>query len=222
MSSYRYWQENGRILFGDASLELAFDSGTGRWLTLRDLQSGDDLLQHGAQQAPETISVNGVSTATMGREEWWSVVDAETVGIQAVCTGSEYTETDRGPMLTVHTREGDWLIDQRYTLPPGEGRIERGLRLEYRGDGEALLRSVELCVPLIHLGPVGECFVEAPGYPTKTHQALGSLPPPGCYFHPRCRYAQEVCHIEEPKLMEISPDHFVSCHRARELSLQGI
>jgi len=49
-----------------------------------------------------------------------------------------------------------------------------------------------------------------------------SNPPPGCYFHPRCRYAQEVCHIEEPKLMEISPDHFVSCHRAEELSLQGI
>jgi len=49
-----------------------------------------------------------------------------------------------------------------------------------------------------------------------------SNPPPGCYFHPRCRYAQEVCQTQEPKLEEISPDHFVSCHRARELSLQGI
>jgi glycosidase len=174
MFSHR--RENGRILFGDASLELAFDSGNGRWLTLRDLQSGDDLLQHGSQQAPVTISVNGVSTATMGREEWWSVVDAETVGTQAVCTGSECTETDRGPMLTVHTKDGDWLIDQRYTLPTGEDRIERGLRLEYQGDGEALLRSAELRIPLVHLGPVGECFVEAPGYPTKAHQALGSLP----------------------------------------------
>ena len=46
-------------------------------------------------------------------------------------------------------------------------------------------------------------------------------PPSGCYFHPRCRYAQEVCEIEEPQLREISEDHFVSCHLADELSLKG-
>jgi peptide/nickel transport system ATP-binding protein len=49
-----------------------------------------------------------------------------------------------------------------------------------------------------------------------------SNPPSGCYFHPRCRYAQEVCQVQEPHLQEIAPDHFVSCHRAGELSLQGI
>jgi peptide/nickel transport system ATP-binding protein len=49
-----------------------------------------------------------------------------------------------------------------------------------------------------------------------------SNPPPGCYFHPRCQYAQEICQVEEPLLEEISPDHHVACHRARELSLQGI
>lgn len=49
-----------------------------------------------------------------------------------------------------------------------------------------------------------------------------SNPPPGCYFHPRCRYAQEVCSTQEPSLEEIVPGHFVSCHRAKELSLQGI
>jgi peptide/nickel transport system ATP-binding protein len=49
-----------------------------------------------------------------------------------------------------------------------------------------------------------------------------SNPPPGCYFHPRCQYAEEVCWTENPQLEEISPDHFVSCHRAGELTLQGI
>jgi peptide/nickel transport system ATP-binding protein len=47
-------------------------------------------------------------------------------------------------------------------------------------------------------------------------------PPGGCYFHPRCRYATDVCCQEEPKLCELYPDHYVSCHRAEELSLAGV
>ncbi|ABU58535.1 MULTISPECIES: ABC transporter ATP-binding protein [Roseiflexus] len=47
-------------------------------------------------------------------------------------------------------------------------------------------------------------------------------PPPGCAFHPRCRYRIERCAVETPELREIAPDHFVSCHRAEELALQGV
>lgn len=47
-------------------------------------------------------------------------------------------------------------------------------------------------------------------------------PPSGCYFHPRCRYATDVCRQEEPELRELNPDHYVSCHRAEELSLVGV
>jgi oligopeptide/dipeptide ABC transporter ATP-binding protein len=47
-------------------------------------------------------------------------------------------------------------------------------------------------------------------------------PPPGCKFHPRCRYAREVCHTEPPKWRELSEDHWVACHLADELSLAGI
>jgi peptide/nickel transport system ATP-binding protein len=47
-------------------------------------------------------------------------------------------------------------------------------------------------------------------------------PPPGCYFHPRCRYAVDICRAVTPKLEEIGPGHFVSCHRAREITLKGI
>jgi peptide/nickel transport system ATP-binding protein len=47
-------------------------------------------------------------------------------------------------------------------------------------------------------------------------------PPSGCYFHPRCAYATEICRAQTPQLREISPDHFVSCHRAEELQLAGI
>ncbi|MBI3086310.1 MAG: dipeptide ABC transporter ATP-binding protein [candidate division NC10 bacterium] len=47
-------------------------------------------------------------------------------------------------------------------------------------------------------------------------------PPSGCYFHPRCRYAVDACRQETPRLEEIEPGHFVSCHRARELTLRGV
>jgi peptide/nickel transport system ATP-binding protein len=46
--------------------------------------------------------------------------------------------------------------------------------------------------------------------------------PPGCHFHPRCQYAQAVCRQKSPVLQEIAADHFVSCHRAAELSLRGV
>ncbi|MBM3226475.1 MAG: ATP-binding cassette domain-containing protein [Candidatus Tectomicrobia bacterium] len=47
-------------------------------------------------------------------------------------------------------------------------------------------------------------------------------PPSGCYFHPRCAYAQEVCRTQAPVWEELSPGHFVRCHRARELQLHGV
>jgi oligopeptide/dipeptide ABC transporter ATP-binding protein len=47
-------------------------------------------------------------------------------------------------------------------------------------------------------------------------------PPSGCIFHPRCRYAKEICSQQEPTLEETEPGHFVSCHFAKELQLKGI
>jgi peptide/nickel transport system ATP-binding protein len=47
-------------------------------------------------------------------------------------------------------------------------------------------------------------------------------PPSGCYFHPRCRYAQAVCAVEAPPLLEVEPEHWAACHFAGELKLRGI
>jgi peptide/nickel transport system ATP-binding protein len=47
-------------------------------------------------------------------------------------------------------------------------------------------------------------------------------PPSGCYFHPRCRYAKDVCRTKPVSLEEISPGHQVACHLARELDLKGL
>ncbi|PZE19516.1 ABC transporter ATP-binding protein [Paenibacillus xerothermodurans] len=47
-------------------------------------------------------------------------------------------------------------------------------------------------------------------------------PPSGCYFHPRCKYAQDICRHQAPAWTEVNQDHFSACHFASELSLQGV
>ncbi len=49
-----------------------------------------------------------------------------------------------------------------------------------------------------------------------------AAPPGGCYFHPRCPYAIEVCRTQAPAWQETSRGHFVGCHRAHELQLAGV
>ncbi|MBC7217337.1 MAG: ATP-binding cassette domain-containing protein, partial [Candidatus Caldatribacterium sp.] len=46
--------------------------------------------------------------------------------------------------------------------------------------------------------------------------------PPGCKFHPRCRYADKICREEEPVLREVDTHHYVACHFAEQLCLKGV
>ncbi|HHV32715.1 ABC transporter ATP-binding protein [Caproiciproducens sp. LBM24188] len=41
-------------------------------------------------------------------------------------------------------------------------------------------------------------------------------PKPGCPFANRCPYAMDVCRSESPKLREVKPNHFVSCHMVQQ------
>ena len=36
-------------------------------------------------------------------------------------------------------------------------------------------------------------------------------PPSGCRFHPRCPYVKDICREREPKLKEITHNHYVAC-----------
>ena len=49
--------------------------------------------------------------------------------------------------------------------------------------------------------------------------------PSGCYFHPRCRYTQEICRKEKPPLTDLAlpgqSEHLSACHFAKELELKG-
>jgi len=77
------------------------------------------------------------------------------------------------------------------------------------------------------LHPYTEALIAAiPRIAAGTRQAAvilnGDLPSPlsipaGCRFHPRCRYAAEICRTEVPALLEIDPGHTSACHFAKTI-----
>lgn len=88
---------------------------------------------------------------------------------------------------------------------------------------------------LVEIGPSRE-IVEAPLHPYsmalinavpdpepsargRKRSLSGDVPspinrPPGCPFHPRCPWVQDICKVDLPPLREITPDHFAACHFA--------
>jgi peptide/nickel transport system ATP-binding protein len=77
---------------------------------------------------------------------------------------------------------------------------------------EALLRAV----------PIAD-----PDYPSGMEAAPGEVgspinPPSGCHFHPRCAFATDVCAAEKPVFRMLGNNHFVACHHAEDLTLDGI
>lgn len=63
-----------------------------------------------------------------------------------------------------------------------------------------------------------------PGSHGKKQILAGDLPSPyaipqGCRFHPRCRYAQDICRHEIPALREITEHHSAACHFSESLYL---
>jgi len=76
---------------------------------------------------------------------------------------------------------------------------------------EALMSSIPEADPKVKMKPI---------------QLSGEIPSPidppsGCAFHPRCRYSQMICAESKPEWRELTPGHFVSCHFADSLHLQG-
>jgi peptide/nickel transport system ATP-binding protein len=62
---------------------------------------------------------------------------------------------------------------------------------------------------------------------SRPHKLPGDVPSPanppsGCYFHPRCRYAKDICKTDRPPLRDVGDKHWVACHFAEELTLQGV
>jgi peptide/nickel transport system ATP-binding protein len=43
-------------------------------------------------------------------------------------------------------------------------------------------------------------------------------PKPGCRFAARCPYATDICHKDNPELLEVLEGHYVACHNVKEIN----
>ena len=76
----------------------------------------------------------------------------------------------------------------------------------------ALLQSV----------PIPDPRVKKERFILEGEVASPANPPSGCYFHPRCRYAVDICRTTTPEFLEVFPGHWSACHRAKEVDLPGL
>ena len=75
---------------------------------------------------------------------------------------------------------------------------------------------------LLSAVPVADPRIRSKMQPLEGDVPSPSNPPSGCYFHPRCPFATDLCRQQAPDLEEVRPNHFVACHRQAELSLLGV
>ncbi len=99
----------------------------------------------------------------------------------------------------------------------------------YVGKIVEMAETIELLSHPLH--PYTECLISAvpPADPAIRLDRIileGDVPspanpPPGCVFHPRCHYAQDICKQQVPQWQTFGNGHDVACHLADQLSLAG-
>ena len=85
----------------------------------------------------------------------------------------------------------------------------------YRRPGHPYTEALLSAIPASHPKQKRERIVLSGDVPNPAD------PPTGCHFHPRCRYAREICRTDAPPLRELAPGHVAACHVADELNLIG-
>ena len=96
-------------------------------------------------------------------------------------------------------------VGQIVELAPTKSIFERPLH-PYTA---ALLKAVPVADPRV---PAGDVLL-------KGEVPSPASPPAGCYFNPRCPFADERCRREAPVLRELATGHSVRCHHAERLQL---
>jgi oligopeptide/dipeptide ABC transporter ATP-binding protein len=92
----------------------------------------------------------------------------------------------------------------------------------YLGEIVETARSDDLFARPLH--PYTQALLSAVPVPDPTHKRTRIVlegdvptpinPPKGCHFHPRCRYAEEICKREAPGVTDAGEGHTFRCHVA--------
>jgi len=70
--------------------------------------------------------------------------------------------------------------------------------------------------------PIANPNVESGNTVLEGEVADPSNPPTGCYFHPRCPYAEDICKTEDPPFKDLGDGTQAKCHFAGEIELAGV
>jgi oligopeptide transport system ATP-binding protein len=114
---------------------------------------------------------------------------------------------DLGVVRHVSDRIAVMYLGKIVELSPAEELYERPIH-PYT---EALLSAVPIPDPLAQR----ERIVLEGDVPSPIN------PPTGCHFHPRCRYATEICATDEPPLVPHASGHLAACHHPLNVAGDG-
>jgi peptide/nickel transport system ATP-binding protein len=92
------------------------------------------------------------------------------------------------------------------------GKIVELARAEeiYRSPKHPYTQALLSAIPVPDPTRKSERIILAGDVPSPAH------PPPGCPFHPRCRYAFDRCRTEVPPLYQLAGGHLASCFLVEE------
>lgn len=103
------------------------------------------------------------------------------------------------------------------------GVMYLGKMVEYAKTEELFVRPLHpYTEALLSAVPIADPTVRPERIPLEGEIPNPANPPSGCFFHTRCRYCTEKCEKEDVEFIEMEPGHFVACHRANEIKLQGL
>lgn len=151
-----------QIQVSNGHIELRFSKETGYWLSLVDKEDDEILLDSGQYVAPVMLTTGGHTTITRGQRQVWSTLDADKIGADTKLEAWHTRQHGDTAWFDLVTIQGKWKIIQSYGFDPDNSFILRRVGITWRGEGEQLLRWVDLRTP--NIVKLDQTTISAPGY----------------------------------------------------------
>jgi oligopeptide transport system ATP-binding protein len=120
--------------------------------------------------------------------------------------------------------EGKWMGVSYLSIAhdlAAVAHISYQIAVKYLGKIVKVADNIELCDKPLHPYTKALFVASLPFHPDDEGEEIvlsGEVPsalnpPSGCHFHRRCAFAMPRCSSQEPRLVEVSAGHQVTCYR---------